>query len=246
MDKRRLVEIAAKEALQSELTEVTEKLSIEERKRLTEIALVASLRKKLQNSTAELTAMSLALEEKRKEAENTLSLLAAARTVEDDLTKTLSEVLLNSEVYREELEKISLALEQSENNLGKLKQNSSLLKETLEERLAIALAEQLRLKETNALKLSESQAKAILLNSARDLLSKEQQRSSDAERKSEVLIQQVASLQKQLSSLQDLLDIAAKEDSSNKVQLQTFGANLNIALARLAAEQKAKAKVEKD
>jgi chemotaxis protein MotB len=246
VDKRRLVEIAAKEALQSELTEVTEKLSIEERKRLTEIALVASLRKKLQNSTAELTAMSLALEEKRKEAENTLSLLAAARTVEDDLTKTLSEVLLNSEVYREELEKISLALEQSENNLGKLKQNSSLLKETLEERLAIALAEQLRLKETNALKLSESQAKAILLNSARDLLSKEQQRSSDAERKSEVLIQQVASLQKQLSSLQDLLDIAAKEDSSNKVQLQTFGANLNIALARLAAEQKAKAKVEKD
>jgi len=246
VDKRRLVEIAAKEALQSELTEATEKLSIEERKRLTEIALVASLRKKLQNSTAELTAMSLALEEKRKEAENTLSLLAAARTVEDDLTKTLSEVLLNSEVYREELEKISLALEQSENNLGKLKQNSSLLKETLEERLAIALAEQLRLKETNALKLSESQAKAILLNSARDLLSKEQQRSSDAERKSEVLIQQVASLQKQLSSLQDLLDIAAKEDSSNKVQLQTFGANLNIALARLAAEQKAKAKVEKD
>ena len=106
VDKRRLVEIAAKEALQSELTEVTEKLSIEERKRLTEIALVASLRKKLQNSTAELTAMSLALEEKRKEAENTLSLLAAARTVEDDLTKnTLSEVLLNSEVYREELEK---------------------------------------------------------------------------------------------------------------------------------------------
>ena len=246
VDKRRLVEIAAKEALQSELTEVTEKLSIEERKRLTEIALVASLRKKLQNSTAELTAMSLALEEKRKEAENTLSLLAAARTVEDDLTKTLSEVLLNSEVYREELEKISLALEQSENNLGKLKQNSSLLKETLEERLAIALAEQLRLKETNALKLSESQAKAILLNSARDLLSKEQQRSSDAERQSEVLIQQVASLQKQLSSLQDLLDIAAKEDSSNKVQLQTFGANLNIALARLAAEQKAKAKVERD
>ena len=60
------------------------------------------------------------------------------------------------------------------------------------------------------------------------------------------LIQQVASLQKQLSSLQDLLDIAAKEESSNKVQLQTFGANLNIALARLAAEQKAKAKVEKD
>jgi chemotaxis protein MotB len=246
VDKRRLVEIAAKEALQSELTEVTEKLSIEERKRLTEIALVASLRKKLQNSTAELTAMSLALEEKRKEAENTLSLLAAARTVEDDLTKTLSEALLNSEVYREELEKIALALEQSENNLDTLKQKSSLLKETLEERLAIALAEQLRLKESNDLKLTESQAKAILLNSARDLLSKEQQRSSDAERQSEVLIQQVASLQKQLSSLQDLLDIAAKEDSSNKVQLQTFGANLNIALARLAAEQKAKAKVEKD
>ena len=245
MDKRRLIELAAKELLQSKLNEKSEKLSKEEKKRLTQMAIVESLREKLRNSTAELASMALALEEQRKRAENTLTLLAAARTVENDLNKTLTEALLNSQEYRRELEKITSELSMRENEFSELKKSSSLVETTLEERLTLALAEKLRLQDSNKAKLTISQQQSILLNSAADLLSKEKEKSAEAQLETEVLIQQVATLQKQLGSLQDLLDAAAEEASDTNVQLLTFGSNLNIALAKLAQKEKEKAKIEK-
>ena len=245
MDKRRLIELAAKEILQSKLNEKSEKLSTEEKKRLTQMAIVESLREKLRNSTAELASMALALEEQRKRAENTLTLLAAARTVENDLNKTLTEALLNSQEYRRELEKITSELSMRENEFSELKKSSSLVEATLEERLTLALAEKLRLQDSNKAKLTISQQQSILLNSAADLLSKEKEKSAEAQLETEVLIQQVATLQKQLGSLQDLLDAAAEEASDTNVQLLTFGSNLNIALAKLAQKEKEKAKIEK-
>ena len=245
MDKRRLIELAAKEILQSKLNEKSEKLSKEEKKRLTQMAIVESLREKLRSSTAELASMALALEEQRKRAENTLTLLAAARTVENDLNKTLTEALLNSQEYRRELEKITSELSMRENEFSELKKSSSLVETTLEERLTLALAEKLRLQDSNKAKLTISQQQSILLNSAADLLSKEKEKSAEAQLETEVLIQQVATLQKQLGSLQDLLDAAAEEASDTNVQLLTFGSNLNIALAKLAQKEKEKAKIEK-
>ena len=245
MDKRRLIELAAKEILQSKLNEKSEKLSTEEKKRLTQMAIVESLREKLRNSTAELASMALALEEQRKRAENTLTLLAAARTVKNDLNKTLTEALLNSQEYRREIEKITSELFMRENEFSELKKSSSLVEATLEERLTLALAEKLRLQDSNKAKLTISQQQSILLNSAADLLSKEKEKSAEAQLETEVLIQQVATLQKQLGSLQDLLDAAAEEASDTNVQLLTFGSNLNIALAKLAQKEKEKAKIEK-
>ena len=245
MDKRRLIELAAKEILQSKLNEKSEKLSKEEKKRLTQMAIVESLREKLRSSTAELASMALALEEQRKRAENTLTLLAAARTVKNDLSKTLTEALLNSQEYRREIEKITSELFMRENEFSELKKSSSLVEATLEERLTLALAEKLRLQDSNKAKLTISQQQSILLNSAADLLSKEKEKSAEAQLETEVLIQQVATLQKQLGSLQDLLDAAAEEASDTNVQLLTFGSNLNIALAKLAQKEKEKAKIEK-
>ncbi|MGY9008834.1 MAG: peptidoglycan -binding protein [Rhodobacterales bacterium] len=245
MDKRRLIELAAKEILQSKLNEKSEKLSTEEKKRLTQMAIVESLREKLRNSTAELASMALALEEQRKRAENTLTLLAAARTVKNDLNKTLTEALLNSQEYRREIEKITSELFMRENEFSELKKSSSLVEATLEERLTLALAEKLRLQDSNKAKLTISQQQSILLNSAADLLSKEKEKSAEAQLETEVLIQQVATLQKQLGSLQDLLDAAVEEASDTNVQLLTFGSNLNIALAKLAQKEKEKAKIEK-
>ena len=245
MDKRRLIELAAKEILQSKLNEKSEKLSTEEKKRLTQMAIVESLREKLRSSTAELASMALALEEQRKRAENTLTLLAAARTVKNDLSKTLTEALLNSQEYRREIEKITSELSMRENEFSELKKSSSLVEATLEERLTLALAEKLRLQDSNKAKLTISQQQSILLNSAADLLSKEKEKSAEAQLETEVLIQQVATLQKQLGSLQDLLDAAAEEASDTNVQLLTFGSNLNIALAKLAQKEKEKAKIEK-
>ena len=73
---------AALEALVADLEkqgeEASEKLSEAEAARLTEAAAAAALREKLKGAEDELTAMTLALEEQRRRAEETLTLLAAA------------------------------------------------------------------------------------------------------------------------------------------------------------------------
>ncbi|MDO5613447.1 MAG: peptidoglycan -binding protein [Paracoccus sp. (in: a-proteobacteria)] len=66
--------------------EMQARLSQAEADRLTEAAAAQALRDRLQGADAELTAMTLALEESRKQAEETLTLLAAARAAQDQLT----------------------------------------------------------------------------------------------------------------------------------------------------------------
>ncbi|WP_290690851.1 MULTISPECIES: peptidoglycan -binding protein [unclassified Haematobacter] len=71
------------------------RLSEAEVQRLTESEAAAALRERLKNADAELTAMTLALEEQRKRAEETLTLLAAAEAARDtakaDATRELTE-----------------------------------------------------------------------------------------------------------------------------------------------------------
>jgi len=62
------------------LTAASEKLSDAEAARLADAAALAALRERLKASDDELAALTLALEVKRKEAEDTLTLLAAAQT----------------------------------------------------------------------------------------------------------------------------------------------------------------------
>ncbi|MCV2874261.1 peptidoglycan -binding protein [Defluviimonas sp. WL0050] len=64
--------------LKAQGEEAAEKLSDAEAARLTEAAAAAALREKLQGAEDELTAMTLALEQQRRRAEETLTLLAAA------------------------------------------------------------------------------------------------------------------------------------------------------------------------
>ncbi len=67
-------------AAKADLTAAQAKVSEAEAARLVDAAALAALREKLQSSDTELTAMTLALEEQRKRAEETLVLLAAAQT----------------------------------------------------------------------------------------------------------------------------------------------------------------------
>ena len=53
------------------------------------------LTQRLKNADSELTAMTMALEQQRKEAEDTLTLLAAADKVQDDLDMQLVAALLS-------------------------------------------------------------------------------------------------------------------------------------------------------
>ena len=77
--------------LQSQLTEA-------EKQRLVDAAAAEALREKLKSSDAELTAMTLALEEQRKKAEDTLTLLAAADAATKDMAsaKTQKDALLTA------------------------------------------------------------------------------------------------------------------------------------------------------
>lgn len=154
-------------AVQAELTEV-------EAARLADAAALAALRERLAGADTELTAMTLALEAERKRAEETLTLLAAAR-----LDATAGEG-----------------------------------------------------------------AKDVALAAAEAALLAESEKALAAAREAELLNQQLAALRGQLASLQEVLDAAKARDAAADVQLETLGADLNTALAQVAAEQKRRAELE--
>lgn len=77
---RREAMAALVETLRRQSAEATAKLSDAEAGRLVDAKALEDLRNKLKSSDDELTAMTLALEEQRKKAEETLTLLAAAQT----------------------------------------------------------------------------------------------------------------------------------------------------------------------
>lgn len=74
----------ALDAAQAELSQV-------EQDRLADAAALQALKERFANADEELTAMSLALEEARKEAEETLTLLAAARSARDEMQAQLDQ-----------------------------------------------------------------------------------------------------------------------------------------------------------
>ena len=78
-------------ALQADLTGAKQALSEAEKTRLADLAAADALRARLKGADAELTAMTLALEEQRKRAEETLTLLAAAQTAKVDTERQLTE-----------------------------------------------------------------------------------------------------------------------------------------------------------
>ncbi len=80
--------------LQSKNAQAQEALSDEEAARLVEAAAAEALRDRLKNADSELTAMTLALEEERRKAEDTLAMLAAAQTAGEDLNAQLAAALL--------------------------------------------------------------------------------------------------------------------------------------------------------
>ncbi|MGJ8556174.1 MAG: peptidoglycan -binding protein [Sulfitobacter geojensis] len=81
-------------ALQGQVDAGAEALSAEEAARVAEAAAAEALRARLADADTELTAMTLALEAQRQEAEDTLTLLAAARAAESDLDQKLAETLI--------------------------------------------------------------------------------------------------------------------------------------------------------
>ena len=110
--------------LQSQLTEA-------EKQRLVDAAAAEALREKLKSSDAELTAMTLALEEQRKKAEDTLTLLAAADAATKDMAsaKTQKEALLAA--AQDSLSQKDLQLAEQARNVALLNQQLAALRAQL-------------------------------------------------------------------------------------------------------------------
>lgn len=114
--------------------------------RIADAAAAEALREKLANADTELTAMTLALDAKRKEAEDTLTLLAATQAARDALGTNLAAALL--------------AQQQAETNLSQSQQAST----DTDARLLAALA----LQQTTKVALAEAQQAIAEANLSRE------------------------------------------------------------------------------
>ena len=170
--------------LMARATELRAEVSAAEQARDARAAEAEGLRAELGQSTAALTAMNMRLDEERRKAEETLTLLAAAEAARD-----------------------KLATDQ-------------------------------------ARALDESGKRAAELAQARALLADQTKLSEEGQRQVALLNQQTAQLRDQLAALQNLLDASRSADAADKVQIETLGANLNAALAKVASEQAARAALE--
>ncbi|NRA98329.1 MAG: peptidoglycan -binding protein [Rhodobacteraceae bacterium] len=247
----RLAELAAAEALRARLADTQTALTEEETARLAEAAAAEALRERLENADAELTAMTLALEEQRKRAEETLTLLAAAQAIEGDLEARLAFALLAEEQAQLRAEGLAeqaaelgserdALLDQMKIAERRASTSDARLRQQLEEALAARLAAEDRVAD----QLSEADRQAILLATANQALADEEAISAASQRQVAALNEQVAALRAQLGSLQALLDEAADRDAAAQVRIESLGADLNTALARAAAEQRRRAELE--
>lgn len=212
----------AQAALETAAAQNAAALSEAEAARLAEAAAAERLREKLENADAELTAMTLALETQRQEAEDTLTLLAAARAAKETLDAELAAALAETET-----------LEATQADRAELRA-----------KLADALAAKLAAENRAEAELSDAEKQAALLDAARSELAQEEAATAAAQRQTELLNQQVAALRGQLGELQSLLDDAVARDAAKEVQLQSLGSDLNTALARVAAEERRRAELE--
>ena len=110
--------------------------------------------------------------------------------------------------------------------------------------LAAARAAEQGLRADLALQLSETERLAALRALAETTLTDAQAQNLRDQRSLELLNQQVAALRGQVGGLQDLLGEARAREEAANTQIESLGADLNIALAQLAAEQKARADLE--
>ena len=278
-----------------EISDLKQKLSQEEEARLVSISVAQELRERLKNADAELTAMTLMLEAQRQKAEDTLTLLAAANNARTAIDNKLKETLFalevaNSEITQKqqsiealeagekqilaELDESNLALAAALSQGENLKQELSDTKQSLNNKLMIALGEKTEVEKNNAelrknlenalvarlaadalakSKLEEAKRKQLLLNQAEQEIEnqannnkKSKEELIKAERQTALLNQQLSEVRKQLGELDALLTLSEERELESKAQLKNVGSRLNQALASLASEERKRRKLEEN
>ena len=169
-----------------------ERLSEEEEARFVSVNVAQELRERLKNADAELTAMTLMLETQRQEAEDTLTLLAAADNARDQIDNKLKETLFalevaNSEIFKNKqsieklesgekrtlakLDESNLALAAALSQRENLKQELDDTKQSLDTKLTAALGEKSEIEKNNT-ELRKNLENALIARLAADALAK--------------------------------------------------------------------------
>ncbi|MEM5543213.1 peptidoglycan -binding protein [Sulfitobacter sp. AS92] len=238
--------------LNTQVAEAEEALSEEETARLAEAAAAQALRDRLENADAELTAMTLALEAQRKEAEDTLTLLAAARAARSDLDTELAAALLRMETLEQsgtefEAERATLeaqveAAEGTEEDLRARLAQAEVTEQDLNARLSEALSRvQLLEAEGDALSgdqadLRERLAQALAAKLAAETLAEDN--TTAAERRAALLAQaeQTLAEEKAVSAeARRQTELLNQQVAELRAQLGNLQALLDDAVARDAA-----------
>jgi chemotaxis protein MotB len=186
--------------------------------------------------------MSMALEEQRQRAEETLTLLAAAKEAREDLNSQLAQALLDAEASRTARESEIARLEDQLVQARDKAEDADALRGDL----VRALAAQRAAEAEASQQMTRAEERAPLLSEARARLGEEQNRATEAQKQQALLYSQVAALRTQLSQVQALLDETRDSESSAELRLEELGGELNAALARVAEEERRRREAEEE
>ena len=164
--------------------------------------------------------------------------------LEHDLETSRTKLSADRDALRDDLAQARLdnaLLKQAlQDNQTVLETDRATLRAQLAEALAAKIAAQTLANDTS----TNAEKQAALVRAAQAALVEEKQISSEAQRQTELLNQQVAALRTQLGDLRALLDDAELRDTAKSLQLESLGSDLNTALARVAAEESRRAALE--
>ncbi|XAT56437.1 peptidoglycan -binding protein [Rhodobacteraceae bacterium IMCC1335] len=207
----------------ADLQALQQRLSAEEEARLLEAATAQALRKKLENADAELTAMSLALEEQRRAAEETLTMLAAAGAAQELVAARLQDSVLA-------LNAAQLQLADRDQDIQRLQSkvtDSAAELDQTEVALAAALARQVLLED----QIAALQRQRAQLEIQERTLSQTQAQQADA----------IKRLQTALSNSEKSRTESQDNQSSALELAKALQAQLSAALAAVAQAEDARA-----
>ncbi|MBL6639021.1 MAG: peptidoglycan -binding protein [Rhodobacteraceae bacterium] len=207
----------------ADLQSLQQRLSAEEEARLLEAAAAQALRKKLENADAELTAMSLALEEQRRAAEETLTMLAAAEAAQELVAARLQDSVLA-------LNAAQLQLADRDQDIQRLQSkvtDSAAELDQTEVALAAALARQVLLED----QIAALQRQRAQLEIQERTLSQTQAQQADA----------IKRLQTALSNSEKSRTESQDNQSSALELAKALQAQLSAALAAVAQAEDARA-----
>ncbi len=226
--------------LEAENTQNAERITALEAEGLADAVAAEALRERLANADTELTAMTLNLEQQRREAEQTLTLLAAARAARAQLDQELAAILASQSQLGQNLSEAEAARAAAEAEAAaRATENDALLSQLSDALAALSQAEG-----AENVRSTEAERQAALLAQANQALAQEEALSAESQRQVALLNEQVTALRTQVGNLQSLLNLAEESDREAQVQIETLGAQLNTALARVASEERQRRALE--